>query len=213
MAGEWAEYPVFLDLRNRKCVVAGGGAVAERKVRGLLAAGADVTVIAPVASGSLEGLAAAGRVRLERRAFERSDTRDAFLVFAATDRASVNEEVALAAGENDTPVNRSDGIGTGDFSVPATLRRGGLQVAVSTAGGSPAYARLVKRHLEDVLGREHAGVVDYLAGLRPRVMARFPESPARRKAVWDRLVNWETVELIRRERWDELDRKVHACLS
>ena len=98
MADQWAEYPVFLDLRNRKCVVAGGGAVAERKVRGLLAAGADVTVIARVASNSLETLAAAGRVRLVRRAFDRSDARGAFLVFAATDRASVNEEVVLAAG-------------------------------------------------------------------------------------------------------------------
>lgn len=213
MADQWAEYPVFLDLRNRKCVVAGGGAVAERKVRGLLAAGADVTVIARVASGSLETLAAAGRVRLERRAFDRSDARGAFLIFAATDRASVNEEVVLAAGENGIPVNRSDGMGPGDFSVPATLRRGGFQVAVSTAGASPAYARLVRRRLEDVLGREHGGVVDYLAGLRPRVMARFPDSPARRKAVWDRLVNWETVELVRRGQWDELDRKVQACLS
>ena len=213
MAGQRAEYPVFLDLRNRKCVVVGGGAVAERKVRGLLAAGADVTVIAPVASGSLEGLAAAGRVRLNRRAFDTSDTKDAFLVFAATDIMSVNDEVERAAGESGIPVNRSDGTSAGGFSVPATLRRGRFQVAVSTGGASPAYARLIRRHLEDVLGREHGGVVEYFSGLRPRVMARFPDNPARRKAVWDRLVNWETVELIRREQWDELDRKVQEWLS
>ncbi len=213
MAGQRIEYPIFLDLRDKKCVVVGGGSVAERKVRGLVAAGARVSVIAPVVSDLLDGLAAAGRVRLERRGFRGSDVEGAALVFAATDRRSVNDGVVLAAGENAVPVNRSDGTGPGDFTVPSTLRRGGFQVAVSTAGASPAYARMVRRHLEDVLGREHGGVVDYLARLRPRVMKRFPESPARRKAIWDRLVNWETVDLVRRERWEELDRKVRACLS
>jgi precorrin-2 dehydrogenase/sirohydrochlorin ferrochelatase len=213
MAGHRLEYPIFLDLQNKKCVVVGGGSVAERKVRGLLAAGARVSVIAPEVSDSLDGLAAAGRIHLKRCEFHGSDVAGAALVFAATDRVPVNDEVVLAAGQNGIPVNRSDGKGLGDFAVPSTLRRGGFQVAVSTAGASPAYARMVTRHLEDVLGREHGSVVDYLARLRPRVMALFPESPARRKAVWDRLVNWETVDLVRRERWDELDKRVRACLS
>ena len=213
MAGQRVEYPIFLDIRNRKCVVVGGGSVAERKVRGLLAAGARVSVIAPEVTDSLDGLAAAGRIRLERREFQVGDVAGAALVFATTDRRPVNQEVMLAARQNGIPVNRTDGKGPGDFAVPSALRRGGLQVAVSTAGASPAYARMVARHLEDVLGREHGSVVDYLARLRPRVMARFPESPARRKAVWDRLVNWETVDLVRRERWDELDKRVRACLS
>ncbi|MDE2999303.1 MAG: bifunctional precorrin-2 dehydrogenase/sirohydrochlorin ferrochelatase [Gemmatimonadota bacterium] len=213
MAGQRVDYPVFLDLRNRKCVVVGGGTVAERKAVGLLAAGARVSVIAPVISESLEGLAADPRIHLLRREFHRSDVDGAALAFAATDTSSVNDEVVRAAGKKGVPVNRADPTGPGDFAVPATLRRGKLQVAVSTGGASPAYARMVRRRLEDVLGPEHGGMVEYLARLRPRVMARFPESPDRRKAVWDLLVNWETVDLVRRERWDELDRKVRACLS
>ncbi len=213
MAGQCVEYPIFLNLTNRKCVVVGGGSVAERKVMGLVAAGARVSVIAPVVSESLESLAADERIQLERRHFHRCDVKGAVLVFAATETSPVNDEVERAAGENGVPVNRADVTGAGDFTVPSTLRRGGFQVAVSTGGASPAYARMVRRHLEDVLGREHGSVVDYLGRLRPRVMARFPDSPARRKAVWDLLVNWETVDLVRRERWDELDRKVRACLS
>ena len=213
MAGQCVEYPIFLDLRNRKCVVVGGGTVAERKVQGLLAAGARVSVISPAVSESLEGLAADHRVQLERRDFHRGDVKGAALVFAATDTSPVNDEVERAAAENGVPVNRADLKGPGDFSVPSTLRRGGFQVAVSSGGASPAYARMVRRNLENVLGLEHGSMVDYLARLRPRVMARFPDSPARRRAVWDLLVNWETVDLVRRERWDELDRKVRECLS
>ena len=213
MAAQSVEYPIFLDLRNKKCVVVGGGSVAERKVRGLIAAGARVWVIAPAVSESLDGLAAAGRIRLERRGFHGSDVKGAALVFAATDREAVNDEVAHASEETGVPVNRSDGTNPGDFTVPSTLRRGGFQVAVSTGGASPAYARMVRRHLEGVLGCEHGSVVDYFARLRPSVMARFPENPARRKAAWDRLVDWETVDLVRRQCWDELDRKVRTCLS
>lgn len=213
MAGQCVEYPIFLDLRNRKCVVVGGGTVAERKARSLLASGARVWVIAPAISDSLEGLAADGRIHLLRRDFHRSDVDGAALAFAATDIGPVNDEVARAAAERGIPVNRADPAGAGNFAVPSTLRRGRLQVAVSTGGASPAYARMVRRHLEEVLGPEHGGMVEVLARLRPRVLARFPESPARRKAVWDLLVNWETLDLVRRERWDELDRKVTACLS
>lgn len=213
MAGRSAEYPIFLDLRNRKCVVVGGGSVAGRKVQSLLAAGARVTVIAPAVSEPMEVLAAEGRVHLVRRDFQPGDVEGAALVFAATDSSPVNDEVVQAANESGIPVNCADRVGQGDFTVPATLRRGGFQVAVSTSGASPAYARMIRRRLEEILGPEHGCVVDYLARLRPRVMSRFPESPGRRKAVWDLLVNWETVDLVRRERWDELDRKVRACLS
>ena len=213
MAGQGVEYPIFLDLRNRKCVVVGGGTVAERKVLGLLAARAHVLVIAPMVSESLEGLAADRRIHLVRRDFRPGDVEGAALAFAATDTSPVNDKVVRAADENRVPVNRADSEGGGDFTVPSTLRRGGFQVSVSTGGASPAYAQMVRRHLEDVLGPEHGGMVAYLARLRPQVMARFPDSPARRKAVWDLLVNWETVDLVRRERWDELDRKVRACLS
>ncbi|MDE2889678.1 MAG: bifunctional precorrin-2 dehydrogenase/sirohydrochlorin ferrochelatase [Gemmatimonadota bacterium] len=213
MAGRSAAYPIFLDLRNRRCVVVGGGSVAGRKVLGLLAAGARVTVIAPAVSEPLEGLAAEGRVHLVRRDFHRRDVEGAALAFAATDSSMVNDEVVQAGNECGIPVNRADRADQGDFTVPSTLRRGGFQVAVSTAGASPAYARMIRRHLEEILGPEHGCVVDYLDRLRTRVMSRFPESPARRKAVWDLLVNWETVDLVRRERWDELDRKVRACLS
>ena len=213
MAGQCVEYPIFLNLRNRKCVVVGGGTVAGRKVPGLLAAGARVSVIAPVVSESLEGLAADRRIQVVRRDFRQSDVDGAVLAFAATDARPTNDEVVRAAEERGVPVNRADLAGQGDFAVPSTLRRGGFQVAVSTGGASPAYARMVRRRLEGVLGPEHGSMVDYLARLRPRITSRFPDSPARRKAVWDLLVSWETVDLVRRQRWDELDRKVRACLS
>ncbi len=206
-------YPVFLDIRGRKCVVVGGGLVGERKVRGLLSALARVTVISPDLSQGLVELAEGERLELVAREYRTGDLAGALLVFAATDRPEVNEAVAKEARALRVPLNLAAGPGDGDFVVPSLLRRGEMHVAVSTGGGSPAYARLIREWLEDLLGPEHAEMVGLLDRLRPRVKALFPDDAARRRAVWDKLVTWETVELVRRREWDRIEEKVAECLS
>ena len=151
-------YPVFLDLDGKRCVVVGGGGVANRKARKLLQARAEVVVVSPEVRPELASMA----VEVRRRPYGAGDLEGAFLAFAATDRREVNAAVAREARERGIPVNVADEPPEGDFALPSTLRRGRLQVAVSTGGASPTLARRIRRELEDVFGYEWAGVVEAL---------------------------------------------------
>ena len=152
-------YPVFMDLEGRRCVVVGGGEVANRKARKLLQARADVVVISPEVKPELESVA----VEVHRRLFEAGDLQGAFLAFAATNSREVNAEVAREANERGIPVNVVDRPSEGSFAVPSVLRRGRMQVAVSTGGASPLLARSIKDELEGIFGPEWAGLVEKLA--------------------------------------------------
>jgi precorrin-2 dehydrogenase/sirohydrochlorin ferrochelatase len=148
-------YPIFLDLSGRRCVVVGGGEVASRKARKLLQARARVVVISPEIGAELESVA----VEVHRRPYREGDLEGAYLAFAATDSREANAAVVREAKERGIPVNVADRPSDGDFALPATLRRGGLQVAVSTGGASPTLARRIKDELEGVFGSEWAGLV------------------------------------------------------
>jgi precorrin-2 dehydrogenase / sirohydrochlorin ferrochelatase len=155
-------YPIFLDLSGRRCVVVGGGQVANRKARKLLQARAEVVVISPEIRPELESVAS----EVHRRPYEAGDLEGAYLAFAATDAREVNAAVALEAKERDIPVNVADGPSGGDFALPSVLRRGRLQVAVSTGGASPTLARRIKGELEETFGPEWAGIVEELYAAR-----------------------------------------------
>ena len=143
-------------------MVVGGGEVANRKARKLLQARAEVVVISPEVRPELESVAA----EVHLRPYEAGDLEGAYLAFAATDSREVNAAVAREAGERGVPVNVADRPSEGDFAVPSTLRRGRLQVAVSTGGASPTLARNVKGELEGLFGPEWAGVVEELHAAR-----------------------------------------------
>lgn len=155
-------YPIFLDLRGRRCVVVGGGKVANRKARKLLQAQALVKVVSPEIEPRLESIA----VEAERRPYESGDLAGATLAFAATDSREANAAVTREAKERGIPVNVADKPSEGDFALPSTLRRGGLQVAVSTGGASPTLAREIRQELEEMFGPEWAGVVEELEKAR-----------------------------------------------
>jgi len=140
-------YPVFLNVRERPVLVAGAGKVALRKTRGLVEAGARVTVVAPE---PLEEFAALP-VRLLRRSFEPADLEGQYLAFAATDKREVNRRVSEEARRRGIPVNVADAPEECDFIVPARLNRGGVQIAISTGGEDPRRAAEVRRKLEEIL--------------------------------------------------------------
>jgi siroheme synthase-like protein len=151
-------YPIFLDLSGRRCVVVGGGGVANRKARKLLQARARVVVISPEIGAELESVA----VEVHRRPYREGDLEGAYLAFAATNAREVNAEVAREAKERGVPVNVADSPSEGDFALPSTLRRGRLQVAISTGGASPTLARRIRGELEEAFGPEWAGIVEEL---------------------------------------------------
>lgn len=155
-------YPIFLSLEDRRCVVVGGGAVADRKARKLLQARAEVVVVAPEVKPAIESVAN----EIHRRPYESGDLEGAFLAFAATDSREVNAAVAREAKELGVPVNVADAPSEGDFALPSTLRRGRLQVAVSTGGASPTLARDIRERLEDRFPPEWAGLVEEVGKAR-----------------------------------------------
>ncbi len=164
-------YLVNLDVRNRPALVVGAGEVAARKIRALVDAGARVTVIAPAVCDQVEGLARAGTVRVERRAYSPGDADGAFIVIAATNLDEVNREVAEDASRRGALVNVVDRPALGHFSVPAVVRRGDLTLAIATEGRCPSFSRVLREQLERQFGPEYEGVVSQLAALRDRLMA------------------------------------------
>jgi siroheme synthase-like protein len=140
-------YPIFLDLKDRPVLVAGAGTVALRKTKGLLEAGARVTVVAPAHLREFEKLP----VKLVQRGFRTSDLAGAALVFAATDDRLTNHRIAIAAKGRGIFANIADSAEECGFIVPARLARGDVQIAVSTGGRNPKLSKALREKLESVL--------------------------------------------------------------
>ncbi len=206
-------YPVFLNLEDKLCVVVGAGRVAERRVRGLCNARARVRVVGITATEGILKLADEDAIHLYQRAFEPGDLDGSSLVIAATDHAGVNRAVQATAKCRGILFCGADRHTDSDFIVPAVVRRGDLQVAISTGGNSPAYAVLLRREIEAFLEDGHAGLLDMMAGLRHRVYARFPDAPERRQAFWQQLVTDDTLALARKGKWTEIEERIEVCLS
>jgi len=156
-------YPIMLDLRARPCLVIGGGAVAERKVGGLVDAQASVTVVSPTLTTRLVAWAADGTIRHVARAYRAGDLADFALAFVATGDTSLNEAVAAEGCARGRWVNAADAPEHCDFVLPSVLRRGALVIAVATGGTSPALARSVRQELETHIRAEY-GVLAEIAG-------------------------------------------------
>ncbi|MBT2290523.1 bifunctional precorrin-2 dehydrogenase/sirohydrochlorin ferrochelatase [Paenibacillus albidus] len=164
--------PIMLECAGQPCIVIGGGAVAERKIMGLLEAGAAILVISPELSPRLTALAQNQSLKWLKRLFAPGDTRGAFLVYAASSDAAVNMEVAREARKLNIPVNVASEAEAGSFITPGVLRRGRLTVAVSTSGAGPAAAAQIKGLLEEMLGGEYEPYLDFLYDMRTEIKRR-----------------------------------------
>ena len=159
-------YPVFLDIAGKPVVVIGGGEVALRKVEGLLDAGAEVTLVSPALHPGLEPLVAAGKVRHIARPYQPGDVEGYALVIVGTDDRSANEAVAREGKERGVWVNAVDDPPNCDFIMPGVVSRGGLIIAVSTSGGSPAMARKMREELEAFLTEDYVLMLELAAEVR-----------------------------------------------
>ena len=160
------EYPVNLRLIGRKCLVVGGGPVAERKVATLLEAGVEVVLVSPVATQRLADWSAAGRLTHQVKSFDEADAAGCFIVICATDSSAVNEKAAIAARKAGALVNVVDAPELCDFTLPAKLSRGSLSITVSTGGQSPALARELRNELKGQYGPEYGEYLDIVGRIR-----------------------------------------------
>lgn len=190
-----AVYPITLKVVGRKCVVVGGGAVAARKVDALLAAGAEVVVVAPELCDALAARKAAGEIEHRGKSFEPADLQGALLAIAATDAPAVNATVSEAANARGILANVVDEPELCSFFVPAVVRRGDVMIAISTGGKSPALARRIREELQSQYGSEYGAFAHLLGELRPRVMETVP-SEADRRRVWREMLASDALELL-----------------
>jgi len=164
-------FPVMLSVRDRECLVVGGGGVALRKVDALLGEGARVRVVAPAVVEPLERLARAGRIRLERRPYRHGEAAEYTLAFAATNDPEVNRAVFEDADGAGVWVNVADQPELCTFHLPAVVRRGPLRIAVASDGQAPFAVHHLRRLLERRFGREWAEWADAARRFRQRVRA------------------------------------------
>jgi siroheme synthase-like protein len=174
-------FPLFLKLEGRRCLVVGGGSVAQSKIRGLLDSGANVRVIAPEANAVVKEWARTGLITWETRSFEAADLDGTVLVIAATSSSDVNETIFREARQRNVLCNAVDDPKHCDFYYGAVVRRGQLQVAISTEGQSPALAQRIRRELEAQFGPEYAGWVEKLGQIREKLFASGIDAESRRQ--------------------------------
>src|SRR5213082_44955 len=196
-------YIACLRLDGRRCLVVGGGEVGLEKVEGLLACGADVTLVAPDAVPELEELAREGSIRWERRAYEPADLEGAFLAIASTDDTDVNIRVYEDAEARAMLVNVVDVPPLCNFILPAIVRTGPLAIAISTAGASPALAKRMKREIEMQYGEPYARLALLLNDARAWAKGTLPTYQDR-KEFFEGIVNGDPdpIELLRADAGD-----------
>ena len=198
-------FPVYLDIRDRTCLVVGGGAVGTRKAQTLLRAGARVTVVSPDVSDKLQALADDHQIRWHRRPYTADDLAGIFLAFGTTDDRDLNRRISEDAGRRGILCNIADQPDRGQFVLPSVVARGDLLISISTSGKSPALARRIRRQLEHEFGDEYAVMISLLGTLRKRLL-RQGHDPRGHKAQLETLLDSELLEWIRNGDTERIDR-------
>jgi precorrin-2 dehydrogenase / sirohydrochlorin ferrochelatase len=170
-------YPIFAVIEDKPCLVVGGGAVGERKIQDLLAAGAKVTVVSQTLTPVLAAMASRGEIVYLSEDFVDNQVEGMALVMAATDDPEVNAQVSAAAQARSIWVNVADEPEYCTFIVPAQVRRGDLTLAISTGGASPALARQVREDLQQHFGPEYGPYLDLLKRVRARLLTERRSHP------------------------------------
>lgn len=202
-------YPINLNLKGARCLVVGGGKVAERKVDGLIYCSARVTVVSPTLTPKLERYAKKGKLVHFARAYKPEDLEGNLLVFAATDDHCINEQIAREARESGILVNSSSGTHHSTFSCPSVLRREDIVITVSTSGKAPWVAKKVIEEIDRWLGEEYL----LMAKIIGEVRRLYPVGhPKRRVAIRD-LIGSRLIELLREGKFDRADEELTKTLG
>ncbi len=206
------QFPIFLSLDGRQCTVIGGGEVAARKARSLLAAGARVRVISPELSVAMEELRAAGEVEHVARGYRRGDLEGSALAFAATDDAEANAAAYQEATELGILINVVDDPEQCSFIVPSQVGRGPITIAISTGGASPALARHLRARIEEAVPAAYGGLAALLGRLRDEVKAVVGSSRERGRR-WEAVLESDVLALLEQGKAAEAEARAREILG
>ncbi|MBW2606711.1 MAG: bifunctional precorrin-2 dehydrogenase/sirohydrochlorin ferrochelatase [Deltaproteobacteria bacterium] len=197
-------YPVSLDIKNRKCLVVGGGGVGTRKVVTLIDCGAKVTVISPVVRGNLLELADSGLIILKKRPYRETDLDGMFLVVGTTDDEELNRQISIDAEKLNMLCNIADRPKVCNFILPSIVNRGDLTISISTSGKSPALAKRLRIELEEQFGNEYAELLLLMGAIREKLLSKKHE-PEAHKQLFEKLISRGLLDMIHGNRKDEID--------
>jgi len=200
----WKYYPVCLDIKQKNCLVAGGGDVGARKASGLLSCGAIVKVVSPEFSFAFEKLKSKG-IELVKREYKIEDLDGMFLVIGATDNTEVNKKIHRDAEARNMLCNIADFPQACNFILPAVVRRGDLMITASTSGRSPAFAKKLKKDLENQFGKEYADFLFLMGEIRKRLL-REKHAPEEHKPMFEKIIRKGLLNMIADKNYTEIDK-------
>lgn len=205
-------FPVFLDLKNRRCLLVGGGDVATRKGRMLSKAGAILRVVAPEISAELCELVAKHNGELHEREYRSEDVLDCVLAVAATDIEFLNKKISDDAKQKNIPVNVVDTPELCTYITPAVIDRSPLMIAISSGGEAPVLARLIRTKLETLIPMSYGKLAHLASRWRDKVKARFDDGDSRRK-FWEKILQGPAAELAMNDQDGQADKIIIAEIA
>jgi precorrin-2 dehydrogenase/sirohydrochlorin ferrochelatase len=205
-------YPVNLDIKDRDCLVVGGGAVGTRKVNTLLACGARVTVVSPHPTPRLKELDTTGSIVLKARPYRSEDINSMFLVIGATDDEDLNRQISNDAERIGTLCNIADRPEVCNFILPAIISRGDLMITISTSGKSPALAKKLRQQLESRFGEEYADFLRLMGAIRGKLLSQSHE-PEAHKDLFNQLIDRDLIGMIKANKTKEISTLLFEVLG
>lgn len=202
-------YPIYIDLENKPVLVVGGGAVACRKVRTLLDYGASVRIISPRIVPDLKEMIDGEHCQWTPKEYSEEDIQDSVLVFSCTEREEINARVAEDTKRNNRLINVVDDPDKCSFIVPSIMQRGGLSIAVSTAGSSPLVARQIRQELELLYGDEMKVYLELLRTWRQEIKKALPSE--KRRQFWEEVTDGRVLDHIKKGQLKQAKEVIEDC--
>lgn len=205
-------YPINLNIKNKRCLVVGGGLVAERKVEKLLSAGAKVVVVSARLTPKLGKLSRKGRIESIARNYRKGDLKGAVLAFGATNDSKVNRRILQEAREEGVLLNSVDDPKNCDFTVPSMVSRGDLLISISTGGKSPALSQKIRKELEESFGKEYEILLNLLSAVRERLI-EMGSNTEQNKTKFKKLINSNLLEFIKDRKIEQINKLLQNILG
>lgn len=206
------QFPIFLNLYERRCLVVGGGPVAERKVKNILEGGGLVRLVSPRVTSALDDLAAQQRLEWEARNYVTADLAGVFLAFICTDDYQINRSIAEDCRKRAIIVNVVDDPSNCDFFVPSLIRRDSLVIAISTEGRSPLFSRRLREELDELIPQDYGNLVEGLGRMRDYIKSRIADTKSR-QAVYKLLLQPAILDLLRDNQEEMARERIEECIS
>jgi precorrin-2 dehydrogenase/sirohydrochlorin ferrochelatase len=196
-------YPVNINIKNRKCLVVGGGAVGARKALTLIKAEACITIVSPKFTSDFTSIEKLGAKLLQKK-YDANDIKGIFLVIAATDDSDLNLEISRQAKKENILCNIADLPDESDFILPSIIDRNDLMITISTSGKSPALAKKIKQNLENEFGSEYSDFLIIMGKIRKKLLGEN-HSPDKHRIIFHKLVNSQLLDAIKNKDYIQVD--------